>query len=313
MLFRSRFVMMNLEGYQAIPIDWANLPLEDQWILSRLSTVTQTVDRELKRYGYAEAARAVYDFAWDHFCSFYVEMAKPRMQDPVARPLVQRVLAHCLDQMLRLLHPMMPFVTEAIWQELSKFTTSRDLFHSEPASQWIIQAPWPQAREELIRGDVEAQFRHFANLIGAIREIRSRQNIAPKQRLSFSVRCPADFERLLKPMAPFLESMAGATGAEWGPNIAVPEVNAHVPIEGMDVYVDLSQFLDVAAEIARNEKQLENLVKQIQGKEGRLSNQAFVGKAPPEIIDKERQALRELTSQKEAVEHALQKLRAMKG
>lgn len=307
----SRFVMLNLEGYTQGSIDWANLPLEDQWILSRLSTTTEVVDRELQRYGYAEAARAAYDFAWDDFCSYYVEMAKPRMQDPQARPMVQRILAHCLDQMLRLLHPMMPFVTEAIWQELGKFSKRRDLFSQQDATAWLIQAPWPKAQAEMIRQDVEAQFKHFVALIGAIREIRSRQNIAPKQRVQFSVRCEDRYERLLKPMGTFLESMAGAVGVAWGTNISIPEVHAHMPIEGMDVYVDLSQFLDVAAEIARNEKQLENLEKQILGKESRLSNQAFVGKAPPEIIDKERQALSDLVAQRQGVQQALTKLRSL--
>ncbi|MFN4905245.1 MAG: valine--tRNA ligase [Planctomycetota bacterium] len=308
----SRFVMMNLEGYNQVEIDWSNLPLEDQWILSRLMTTTEIIDRELRRFGYAEAARAAYDFAWDDFCSFYVEMAKPRMQDPVARPMVQRVLAYCLDQMLRILHPMMPFVTEAIWQELAKFTLHRDLYSNQQSSKWLIQAAWPVARKELIRQDVESQFKHFVALIGAIREIRSRQNIAPKQRVQFSVRCEDRFERLLRPMGTFLESMAGADGIAWGPSIGIPEVHAHVPIEGMDVYVDLSQFLDVGAEILRNEKQLENLQKLITGKESRLSNQAFVGKAPAEIIDKERQALADLVAQRQGVEQALVKLRAMK-
>jgi valyl-tRNA synthetase len=308
----SRFVMLNLDGFTESSIDWENLPLEDQWILSRLTSTTQLVDRELQRYGYAEAARAAYDFAWDDFCSYYVEMAKPRMQDPQAKPLVQRILAHCLDQMLRLLHPMMPFVTEAIWQELGKFTTNRDLLVPQTATKWLIQAPWPKAQSHLIREDVEAQFKHFVALLGAIREIRSRQNIAPKQRLEFSVRCQEQFEKLLKPMSPFLDSMAGAQGVAWGPAVSGPEIHAHVPIEGMDVYVDLSQFLDIGAEIARNEKQLENILKQISGKESRLSNQAFVGKAPPEIIDKERQALADLITQRDGVQQALEKLQAMK-
>jgi len=307
----SRFAMMNLQGFQRGEISVEQLPLEDQWILSRLSTVTQAMDQEIDRYGYAEAARAVYDFAWDDFCSYYVEMAKPRMQDPQARPLVQRVLAHCLDQMLRLLHPIMPFVTEAIWQELGKFTMQRDLFSSEVASQWLIQASWPKSNPALIRRDVEEQFKQFASLMGAIREIRSRQNIAPKQRVDFSVRCEPGVEVELRPMAPFLESMAGAKGVQWGPQIQVPEIHAHVPIEGMDVYVDLGQFLDVGAEITRNEKQLENLNKQIQGKESRLNNQAFVGKAPADIIDKERQALKELMEQRVVVEGALIKLRGL--
>ncbi|MFN7626374.1 MAG: valine--tRNA ligase, partial [Pirellula sp.] len=176
---------------------------------------------------------------------------------------------------------------------------------------WIIHAPWPQVNQQFIRPHVESQFAHFAALIGAIREIRSRQNIAPKQRVHFSVRCQNDIEQLLRPMAPFLESMAGAQGAEWGPTVSPPEVNAHIAIDQMDVYVDLSQFLDIGAEIARNEKLLANLVKQIQGKEGRLSNEAFVGKAPPDIIEKERAALSELISQRANTEQALERLRQM--
>ena len=307
----SRFAMMNLQGFERGALDLSVLPLEDQWILSRLATVTQAMDREFDRYGYAEAARVIYDFAWDDFCSYYVEMAKPRMQDPEARPLVQRVLAHCLDQMLRLLHPIMPFVTEAIWQELGKFTMQRDLFSDTVASAWLIQAQWPKADVSLVRSDVEQQFKQFASLMGAIREIRSRQNIAPKQRVEFAVRCAEGVERELRPMAAFLESMAGAKGVAWGPQVAIPEVHAHVSVEGMDIYVDLGQFLDVAAEITRNEKQLENLTKQIQGKESRLGNEAFVGKAPPEIIEKERAALGDLIEQRGLVEGALKKLRAL--
>jgi valyl-tRNA synthetase len=307
----SRFVMMNLEGYRPVQVDWDRLPLEDQWILSRLASVTQAVDQELDRFGYAEASRVLYDFAWDNFCSYYVEMAKPRLQDPNLRPQVQRILAHCLDHMLRLLHPMMPFVTEAIWQQLGKIVPHRDLFDSSPAARWLMQAPWPRAETRFLRADVESQFSYFASLMGALREIRSRQNIPPRDRIQFSVRCQQEIEHLLRPMHPFFESMAGAEAIAWGPDFTIPGVHAHIAIDSMDVYVDLSQFIDVAAEISRNEKLLANLVKQIQGKEGRLANDAFVSKAPPEIIEKERQALSDLTSQRSATEQALERLRQM--
>ncbi len=128
----SRFVMMNLDGYEFAPIDNSDLALEDQWILSRLATVTKQAEDDILHYRYADAARCVYDFAWDHFCSLYVEMAKPRLQDPTMRAQVQRVLAHVLDRMLRLLHPITPFVTEAIWQQLAKITNKRDLITGKP-------------------------------------------------------------------------------------------------------------------------------------------------------------------------------------
>jgi valyl-tRNA synthetase len=303
--------MMNLDGYQSVQIDWDRLPLEDQWILSRLASVTQAVDQELDRFAYGEASRVLYDFAWDNFCSYYVEMAKPRLQDPNLRPQVQRILAHCLDHMLRLLHPMMPFVTEAIWQQLGKIVPHRDLLDSRPAERWLMRAPWPKAETRFLRAEVESQFSYFASLMGALREIRSRQNIPPRDRIQFSVRCQPEIEQLLRPMQPFFGSMAGAEALAWGPDFTIPSVHAHVAIESMDVYVDLSQLIDVAAEISRNEKLLANLVKQIQGKEGRLANEAFVSKAPPEIIEKERQALSELTNQRAATEQALERLRQM--
>ena len=307
----SRFVMMNLEGYEYAPLDLNALPLEDQWILSRLATVTQQVEQELQAYRYAEAARAIYDFAWDHFCSLYLEIAKPRMQDPESRPQVQRVLAHVLDRMLRLLHPITPFVTEAIWQQLAKITSKRDLVTGQPATEFLVAAVWPTCDASHIQPNVEKQFSHFVDVIGAVREIRSRQNIAPKDRVGFFVRSNPELGALLAPMGKFLESMANANVVQWSEAPEVPSVHAHVSIPEMDIYVDLTQFIDVEAEIVRNEKLLTNLIKQIQGKEGRLSNEAFVSKAPADIIDKERQALQDLIQQRASAEEAIAKLRTL--
>ena len=171
----SRFVMMNLEGFEPSNIDRASLALEDRWILSRLATVTETVSNEIRDYKYAEASRTIYEFAWDDFCSLYVEMAKPRLQDPTTRPIVQRVLAHTLDAMLRLLHPITPFVTEGIWQHLAEITKHRDLYSDEAASEWLLKASWPEARDEDRDTAIESQFAQFVALLGAIREIRSRR------------------------------------------------------------------------------------------------------------------------------------------
>lgn len=307
----SRFVMMNLSGYSLQPSTDENLPLEDQWILSQLASVTVKVESELKQYHYAEAARAVYDFAWDHFCSFYVEMAKPRLQDPETRHQVQRVLAHVLDRMLRLLHPITPFVTEAIWQQLNRIMRNRDFITGECSADWIVRASWPTPDAQHIKPEIERQFSHFVALIGAVREIRSRQNIAPKQQVSFSVKCSAEMRELLAPMGKFLEAMANARAEQWSDDPVVPSVNAAVSIPEMDVYVDLTQFIDVAAEISRNEKLLANLVKQIQGKEGRLSNESFVSRAPADIIEKERQALADLIAQRQAAADAIEKLKKL--
>jgi len=307
----SRFVMMNLEDFTFEKLSTKDLPLEDQWILSRLASVTEQLETELKQYHYAEGARAIYDFAWDHFCSLYVEMAKPRLQNPAMRPQVQRVLAHVLDRMLRLLHPIMPFVTEAIWTQLNRITRQRDFITGEVAGDWIVRAHWPAVDKRFVNPDVAKQFSHFVDLIGAVREIRSRQNIAPKDQVAFSVRCNDEMKQLLSPMAPFIESMANATATQWSSNPTMPAIPAQISIPEMDVFVDLTQFIDVAAEIARNEKLEANLVKQIQGKEGRLSNEAFVSRAPADIIEKERQALTDLATQLAEVKEAINKLRTL--
>lgn len=308
----SRFVMMNLEGYEPRAIDRATLPLEDRWILSRLATVTHEATEAFSQFKYADGARLLYDFAWDHFCSFYVEMAKPRLQDPKARPIVQQVLAHTLDALLRLLHPIIPFVTEAIWQQFANFGTVRSIGKSQPVGKWIMKADWPKAELSDVNPDIEKQFAKFVALVGALREIRSRQNIAPKETLHFVVRCDEEHTKLLAPMAGFLESMAGAVSDGVGMNVAIPNMYAQQSVEQMEVFVDLAAFIDVDAEIARNEKVVENFNKLIPAKEGKLSNEAFVSRAPADIIAKERESLADMIAQRDAATKAIETLRALK-
>jgi valyl-tRNA synthetase len=326
----SRFVMMNLEGYDpAAKINIDQLALEDRWILSRLATITESVTEDLKKYRYADAARTLYEFAWDHFCSLYLEMAKPRLQDPAIRPVVQSVLFHGLDTLLRLLHPLMPFVTEEIWQFLrgslptpglpgegsgvrGPMTESKSTKSSESKKAFLMLSDWPQVDLSLRDQAIESQFAQFTALLGAVREIRSRQNIPPKEPVEYSVRSDESLEKLLQPMRPLIQSMAGASVQAWGTSPKLPSVQAHVALDKMDVYVDLGKFIDVDAEIARNEKLLENLIKQITVKQSKLSSETFVSRAPAEVVEKERASLSDLTSQRDSAEAALKNLRAGK-
>ncbi len=178
----SRFVMMNLTGYKPVKLDVQKLPLEDRWILSRLATTTKNVTEAIDKYQHADAVRMIYDFAWDEFCSYYVEMAKPRLQDALARPATQQVLIHTLDQLLRLLHPITPFITEAIWQELARFGAVRTLEGDAESQKWLIRSAWPEANTAHIDQVIEQQFARFVTALGALREIRSRQNLHLKKR-----------------------------------------------------------------------------------------------------------------------------------
>lgn len=139
----SRFALMNLEGFTPGAAPDADLRVEDRWVLSRLATVTRQVTDLLAEYKYADAARTLYDFAWDEFCSFFVEMVKGRLGDDSSRAVAQRVLAHTLDTLLRLLHPIIPFLTEDVWQRLGESCPERGLPTPSPASASIIVAPWP--------------------------------------------------------------------------------------------------------------------------------------------------------------------------
>ncbi|MCA9134375.1 MAG: class I tRNA ligase family protein, partial [Planctomycetales bacterium] len=306
----ARFVMINLEGYQPCSLDVPTLPVEDRWILSRLSTTVEAVDQAIAGYHFSEAARLAYDFAWDEFCSYYLEMAKPRLQDPQQKAATQQVLAHTLDQLLRLLQPMIPYITEAIWQQLARFGKVRTLAGTADEPRWLMQSAWPTPEPAHRDPRIEQQFSRFVAVLGALREIRSRQNIPPKEEVTFTVACDAATEQLLEPMLPFFQTLAGANCVGLGSGFAVPDTPAQLTVEGLEVTLDLGKFIDVPAEIQRNEKLLENLLQQVASKQSKLANENFVSRAPADVVAKERDSLAALQQQQQSVVTALEKLRA---
>ncbi len=308
----ARFVLMNMEGYKPQSITIEDLPLEDRWLLSRLSTVTQQVTDGLQHYRYAEASRVLYDFAWDEFCSFYVEIAKPRLADVDKRAITQSVMAHGLDNLLRLLHPTMPFVTEAIWEYLNQVAPERGLPEPTQASRFTMLAPWPQSQADHHDDSIERQFAEFQEVIGAIRRIRASQNIAPRETVPVSIRCSDSSKQLLEPMADYFRGLAQAEITAIGPDAAAFETDAPLAIPALDieVHVDLEKFIDIDAELSRLEKLLAQLVKQITGKEQKLNNDNFVSRAPEDVVQRERESLGDLKKQRVSVEGDIQRLRA---
>jgi valyl-tRNA synthetase len=313
------------------------LTIEDRWLLSRLATVTKGVTEALESYRYADAAKSLYDFAWDEFCSFYVEIAKARLSDERAKPTAQRVLAHALDTLLRLLHPMMPFLTEEVWQLLNKVAPERGVGWASPitpnaetltrplrghplpegeglksASEWIINAPWPEADLRWQDAEIEARFAVFQQALAAIREIRSRQNIAGKDPVEFSIKCDAATAALLQPMTPYFQSMANATATGFGPDAPVPPTHAKTALPGLEIYVDLKDFIDVGAERAKKEKEEQKLLGLIKAKQGKLNNESFVSRAPPNVVQAERDSLAQLQEQLASVRATLAALRSNK-
>ena len=304
----ARFTLLNLEGYTAGAVNDAELAVEDRWLLSRLAAVTQQATEALETYRFSDAMRVLYEFAWDEFCSFYVEMVKNRLQDAAQRATAQRVLAHTLDTLLRLLHPAMPFVTEEIWQRLAAAAPARGLDSPALAAESVMIAPWPEP--DLRRRDtqIEARFTYFQEVLRGLREIRSRQNIAPKTPIRFSARCSQETADLLHPMARYFESMAGAQAIAWGERAAPPETHAHVSLKDVELYVDLEGLIDIKAEIARLEKERGRISQAIASKEKKLANASFVERAPADVVERERASLAELQSQLATVEKTLAKM-----
>jgi valyl-tRNA synthetase len=317
----SRFALMNLSDHKAATAGRAagesatngggfvnDLLLEDRWLLSRLATVTDEVTRALAEYRFADAARALYGFAWDEFCSFYVEMTKARFAVPEQRATAQQVLAHALDTLLRLLHPMTPFLTEEVWQLLNQAAPNRGLPASAKKEESICIAKWPEADVKWIDKTIEAQFAKFQTVMGAVRNIRQEKNIPPREPIQFCVRCDDETVKLLKPMEPYFASMAGATATAWGPMVTPPARVASKPIEGMEVHVDISAFFDEKAERTRLEKEREQLAKFVDSLNAKLSNENFVSRAPANVVEEQRNKLSEVREQLESVEAALAKL-----
>jgi valyl-tRNA synthetase len=273
--------------------------------------VTQQTTDALEHYRYADAARTLYDFAWNEFCSFYVEMTKARFAVAEQRQTAQRVLAHALDVLLRLLHPMMPFLTEEVWQLLAQVAPNRGL-PTASAAESVCIASWPKADTTRQDTRIEQQFADFQLVLGAIREIRQTNNIPQREELAFSVRCDQSTADLLRLMQPYFAQM-GRAAAIWGRDAIRPDISPrilagqHGPIE---LYIDVSRFIDVGAERKRLEKDRENIAKQIKSIDGKLSNQGFVDKAPAEVVQQQRDKLSELREQLTSVEAAMSKLGA---
>ena len=286
--------------------------LEDRWILSRLATVTGQVTEALQSYRFADAARLLYAFAWNDFCDYYVEMTKARFAVPEQRGVSQQVLTHVLDSLLRLLHPIVPFLTEEVWQLLGKVAPNRGLEADASPAESVCVAEWPQADASRIDAMIEEQFADFQAVLGAVRELRMAQNIPPREPVEFHVRCDEATARLLEPMQPYFTQMAKAMATAWGPQAAPPDVAASSQLAGargpIEVHLDVSRFIDVEAEKARLTKQLDQLRGHAKSLEAKLANENFVSRAPAEVVQQQRDKLAEVRAQAESVQAALAKL-----
>jgi valyl-tRNA synthetase len=303
----ARFLLLNLEGYSPAVIKFEELPIEDHWILSRLATTTATVTEHLEAYHFSDVARSIYDFTWSEFCDWYVEMGKGRLRDSASRPLAQRVLAGVLDAILRLVHPVMPFVAEAIWQALGEAAFERGLPTPEPTTESVVIAPWPQFPESWRDPSVEQRIGRMQELVRAVREVRNRYDA--KGALKVFVRCAAPVAQDFRALTPFITALAGVEGFACGPNVSKPKQAASFVHAEFEAYVSLEGLIDVAAEIKRLEKQLVEKQKHLQRAQAKLNNANFVAKASAEVVQQQRDLAKDLQGQIRAIEQNLRELR----
>ncbi|MEM7811386.1 MAG: valine--tRNA ligase [Planctomycetota bacterium] len=304
----ARFAIRNLEGYEPGPVDVTSLPLEDRWIVSRLAEVTASVTDSFEGYRFDDACRTLRDFVWNDFCDWYLELTKPRFRDDDACPEAQRVLVGVLDAIVRLLHPVMPFLTEELWHALAAVAPERGLPSPTAADETCAFAPWPAFPADWVAADDCARMERLQELIVAVRNVRATYKIAPSAPLNLSIACEESVAADITASAGTFEFLVKATLADVGPDVTRPPGSAGFTLPGVEGFVPLGDVIDVAAEKQRQEKEAKQLRGHIAGTEKRLANEKFVASAPPEVVQGAKDKLAELRQQLVSVEEILSDL-----
>ena len=278
----ARFVNMHLDGYT--PGAPAPTSPADRWIFSRLASLVESLDGLYENFEFGEITRELYAFFWNEFCDWYIEFSKGRLDesnDADDRLACQRNLMFVLGQAIRLLHPIMPFVTEEIYQELP-FDRTDD--------PYLIGAEWPKAADLAVYRDADSEraISMVCETITAIRSTRARYHLSPKQDLSVVVKADAADAALLSAQASLIQNMGNVSGLEIGESVEKPASCAVVLATGFEVYIVLAGLVDFDAERARLTKEREKLAKDEQKLAKKLSNEGFLAKAAAEIIEKDK-------------------------
>lgn len=299
----SRFVLMNLDGFTADQIDIEhNLELADRWILSRSNQVVTDVTHFLDTYNMGEAMRTLYEFTWNEYCDWYIEIAKERLysQNEADQKTVKSVLVYVLEKTLRLLHPFMPFITEEVWQHLPQ------------AGESIMIQPWPVAAAELEDEAAERAMAVVMEAIKAVRNIRSELGVAPSRRITCHIHAATEQEQeMLQHASAYFIKLAGIAELVIGRfGDAKPPKSMTAVVSGAELYLPLSGLIDIEQEIKRLQKELKMLQGEVARGEKKLANTGFVTKAPAEIVAKEKEKLADWRLKLERVRARLAELQA---
>ncbi len=295
----TRFALSRVgEARVQTTIDPAGLAAPERWILSRLSRAAAEVDTRFETFRFDEACHRLYHFFWGDFCDWYIELAKPALMTAggeAPRPRVGEVLLTVLDRALRLLHPVMPFLTEELWQRLP----GHEAIHAET----ICLAPFPRREESWEDAAVEAGMEALMQVVTRVRSLRAEMGLSPKAKLDLYLDASdAAVGQLFRPQAPLLRSLARVETVAFGP---APEGARRDLAAGVEIGVSIEKQEMTGEEQARLAKELEKLTTEISRAEERLANPDFLGKAPAHVVEGGRARLAEMRDRQAALRSSL--------
>ena len=283
----SRFVIMNLEGFDVTKVDKSRLKYElvDKWIFSRLNETAKAVAENLDKFLLDEAAKSVYEFLRGDFCDWYVEIAKIRLynsEDADSKLTAQYVLWTVLEAGMRLLHPFMPFITEEIWQTI------------KAEGDTVMLSKYPVADEKLIDKDVEKSFEYIKELISSLRNIRAEAGISPAKPAKVVIKSSDESELdTIKENYFFITKLGNLESIEYGKDMEKPAQSGFRVTGNSEVYMILTGLLDIEAEVKKLKAQLDKVSVELEKMNAKLSNEKFTSKAPAHILERDRRIQKE--------------------
>jgi valyl-tRNA synthetase len=299
----SRFALMNMDGMTYDEIDLTGeKSVADKWILTRLNETIERVTSLAERYEFGEVGRELYNFIWDDFCSWYIEMAKLPMngEDEAAKKTTRSILAYVLDQTMRLLHPLMPFITEEIWQ------------HLPHEGESITVAAWPTVRTDLHFAEEADNMKLLMDIIRSVRNIRAEVNTPMSKKVPLYISAKdAATVAILEANKGYLEKFCNPESLTIGEGLEAPGQSMTAVVTGAELFLPLVGLINLEEEIARLEKELEKWAKEVKLVTGKLSNEKFVSKAPEALVNAEREKLADYEEKHTVVLKRLEELKNM--
>jgi valyl-tRNA synthetase len=288
----SRFALMNLEDAKDFrPLQHSDLAFEDRWILHELSKTTAEITEALDGFHFHAAGQIVYHFAWHSLCDWYLEAIKPRLYGarPEDKHIAQQVLATALDGLLRILHPFVPFITEELWSHLGGLVPKRGIAELRDAEALLVRAEWPKPEWYPSDDEAAASMPLVTDLVRAVRNIRSKLGLGERSEVDLVVTgANAAGLETVRRYEYFIKDLGKVKTLEAAPDLAKPHPASSEVVAGLDVFVPLRGLIDLGEERTRLEARIKKTETGLAAIEAKLSNPNFAGRAPADVVSRER-------------------------